>query len=263
MKQRLVLILLVVFASGFANAQQPQTGVTLPGTELTDTVNTNILNVTGKDSLVKNAADSGSTVKKKASKPPYVHQFRISVDAARLASNFIYTDKKGYEMQVDYKLRGNNYAVFETGFGKNIVDYTNLQYDNTGGFLKLGIDKNVIDIISDKDYDILFIGLRYGMGFGKRSNATFLVPSYFGPPSEGTSTGESYFIHWGELTLGLRVEIFKQFFVGWNARVKFLFNSGAFQQLAPSYVPGYGAGDKSTVAGGNIYVCYAIRWGGK
>ncbi|KAA5536571.1 hypothetical protein F0919_02565 [Taibaiella lutea] len=259
MKKHIALLLLSVLSFSKMTAQS-NGGVTLPGNELNNIDSSKIGKV---DSLIINKTDSSTTAKKKEPKPPYVHQFRIGIDVARLATNFIYKDKKGYEMQFDYLLRSKNYAVFEAGFGKNAVDYTNLKYDNTGAFFKIGIDKNVIDIVNDHDYDIFFIGIRYGMGFGKRSDATFLVPSYFGSPSEGTSPEESYFIHWLELNLGLRVEIFKQVFVGWNARIKFLLNSGEFQQLAPSYVPGYGAGDKSTVAGGNFYINYAIRWGGK
>jgi hypothetical protein len=259
MKKYIALLFLSVFSFSRIDAQT-NGGVTLPGNELNN-IDSSKINKT--DSLHFSQTDTSANVKKKEPKPPYVHQFRIGVDVARLASNFIYKDKIGYEMQFDYLLRGNNYFVFETGIGKNTVDYSNLKYDNNGAFLKLGIDKNVIDIVNDKDYDIFFIGIRYGVGFGKRDSVTFFTPSYFGPPSEGGKPAESYLIHWGELTVGLRVEIFRQVFVGWNARIKFLLNSGEFQELAPSYVPGYGAGDKSTVAGGNFYISYGIRWGGK
>jgi len=258
MKKHIVLLCLSMLLFCSVNAQS-NGGVTLPGEELkvADTSK-----VSSTDSLIRKD-DSSTVAKKKEPKLSYEHQLRIGVDVARLATNFIDKDKIGYEVQFDYLLRNKNYAVFETGFGKNTVDYTNLKYNNNGAFFKIGLDKNVIDIVNDHDYDIFFIGVRYGMAFGKRDSVTFLVPSYFGPPSEGGKPAENYFIHWGEITLGLRVEIFKQVFVGWNARIKFLFNSGAFQELAPSYVPGYGAGDKSTVAGGNFYVNYAIRWGGK
>lgn len=266
MKKHIVLLLLLAFAGLRMNAQTNNI-VNSPDTSSRNPVITDTSKNKTNDSLIdegKNVVtDSSDVAKKKAPKPPYVHQFRVGIDIARIATNFIYADRKGYELQFDYLLRGNNYLVFETGFGKNIVDYSNLKYDNKGTFLKLGIDKNVIDILNDRDFDIFFIGLRYGVGFGKRDSVTFFTPSYFGPPSEGGKPAENYFIHWGELTLGLKVEIFKQLFVGWNARIKFLFNSGAFQELAPGYVPGYGAGDKSVVAGGNFYISYAIRWGGK
>lgn len=266
MKKHIVLLLILIFGIFKMNAQTDTasavSGATLHNSNITDSSKSKT-----KDSLANSkkttVADSSNLAKKKAPKPPYIHQFRIGVDIARIATNFIYTDKKGYEMQFDYLLRGNNYLVFETGFGKNIVDYSNLKYDNNGVFLKIGIDKNVIDILNNRDFDIFFIGIRYGVGVGKRDSATFSTPSYFGPPSEGGTPAENYFIHWGELTLGLKVEIFKQVFVGWNARIKFLFNAGAFQEIAPSYVPGYGAGDKPVVAGGNFYISYGIRWGGK
>lgn len=201
--------------------------------------------------------------KKKAVKPPYLHQLRFGVDLLRIGSNMLYSWKQGYEFEADYKLRKANYLVFETGFGKNKVDYDQLHYSNSNGFIKLGVDKNVLDVISPKDYDMFFIGVRYGMAFGKRSDATFTVPSYFGPPTEGSNKGQGYLLQWGEINAGLRVELLKNLFVGWNVRLKFLFNAGAFKELAPSYVPGYGAGDNATNLGANIYICYALRWMGK
>jgi len=200
---------------------------------------------------------------KKTVKPPYVHQFRVGIDVARIVYNFMYSDRKAYELQFDYALRKGNYLVAEAGWGKNNVDFETLKYSNSGEYLRLGIDKNVLTILNDHDFDIFFIGLRYGMAIGKVSEATFLVPSYYGPSIEGTTPGSNYFIHWGEITAGLRVELLKDLFVGWNIRLKFLLNSGEFSELAPSYVPGYGKGDKTTNFDGNFYISYALRWGGK
>lgn len=211
----------------------------------------------------KKTALIDTTAKKKEPKPPYIHQFRIGVDVARITYNFLYPDKPGYELQLDYLLRKGNYAVLEGGFGKNKVDFETLKYDNKGSYFRLGIDKNVLTILNVKDFDIFFIGLRYGMAFGSISEARFLVPSFYGPSIEGTTPGSNYFIHWGEINAGLRVEVLKNCFVGWNIRLKFLLNSGQFDALAPSYVPGYGKGDKTTNFDGNFYVSYALRWGGK
>lgn len=263
MKGKLITIFLLSFALKM-NAQtsgNTNSSVTLPGNELNTKDSTKKQDsIAGKTVGASGTKTDSTTTKKKEPKPPYIHQLRFNLDVARLATNFIYPDKKGFEFAIDYKLRGKNYLVAEGGWGKNKVDYTNLQYDNTGSFIKLGIDKNVVDVLNDKDFDVFFIGIRYGMGFGQRSTATFLVPSYFGPPEVGTSEAENYLIHWGEINAGVRVEILENWFVGWNVRVKFLLNAGEFKTLAPSYAPGYGKGDKSTFTGANLYLAYALRW---
>ncbi len=201
--------------------------------------------------------------KKKAPKPPYVHQFRVGFDLSRIAANIMFPSRQSYEIQADYLLRNNIYIVAETGYGTGKVDYENLKYSNNGYYFKIGVDKSFLDIVSSRDFDIGFIGLSYGAGPGKRTEATYTIPSIFGPPTTGTTPAQSYFVHWGEITGGVKVEIFKGVFLGWNGRMRFLLNPGTFKELSPAFIPGYGKGDKSTAFDINFYISYAIRWGGK
>jgi len=245
MKQHLLLLLLSGLLSAFARAQ---TG------PVTDTAKAPPAGSLGAGI----AADTG-----KAPKPPYVHQFRIGFDISRIAFNLADKTKQGYEIQADYLLRNAIYLVAETGFGNGKVDYDNLQYDNSGYFFKFGVDKSFLDIVSKQDFDIGFIGARYGIGSGKRSEAAYFVASPFGPPAEGKVPRQNFIVHWGEITGGIKVELGKGIFAGWNARMRFLLNAGVFKELAPNYIPGYGKGDKSTSFDFNFYLSYAIRWGGK
>lgn len=208
-------------------------------------------------------ANVTDTAGKKEPKPPYVHQFRIGFDLARIAFNLANPSQQGYEIQADYLLRKNNYLVLETGLGKGTVDYTNLTYDNSSYFIKLGIDKSFLDVISTRDFDIGFIGARYGMSAGKRSEATYTVTSPFGAPVEGKVPAQNFVVHWGEITGGIKVELFKGVFAGWNGRMRFMLNPGVFSELAPNYIPGYGKGDKTVSFDINFYLSYALRWGGK
>lgn len=204
-----------------------------------------------------------SARKKKESKPPYIHQFRIGFDVSRIAFNLMYPSRQGYEIQADYALRGKLYAAAETGFGRGKIDYEKLKYTTNNYFVRLGIDQSVLDRLGPNDFDMAFIGVRYGLGIGNRSDATYLVPSLFGPPASGTIPSKSYVVHWGEITGGVKVELGKGIFAGWNFRGKFMLNSGIFKELAPNYIAGYGKGDKSTVFDFNFYFSYAIRWNKK
>lgn len=225
------------------------------GKSLTDT--------TAKKPVTEIVNVDTATQKKKEPKPPYVHQFRVGFDLSRIAANIMFPSRQSYEIQADYLLRNNIYIVAETGYGTGKVDYENLKYSNSGYYFKIGVDKSFLDIVSAKDFDIGFIGLRYGAGPGKRAEATYSVPSIFGPPTMGTTPAQNYFVHWGEITGGVKVEIFKGIFLGWNGRMRFLLNPGVFKELSPAFIPGYGKGDKSTAFDINFYISYAIRWGGK
>lgn len=207
--------------------------------------------------------DTTAGKKNKTPKPPYIHQFRLGFDVSRIAFNLMYPSRQGYELQADYAMRGKLYAAAEAGFGHGKINYPNLQYTTNSYFVRLGIDQSVLDRIGPLDFDMAFIGVRYGMSIGNRSDATYLVPSPFGLPDSGFVAGQSFVAHWGEIVGGVKVELGKGIFAGWNFRGKFLMNSGIFKDLAPNYIAGYGKGDKSTVFDFNFYVSYAIRWNKK
>ena len=218
---------------------------------------------TADSTTIAKAATDTTAEKKKEPKPPYVHQIRLGFDISRIAFNLMYPSKQAYEVQADYALRGKLYLAAEAGFGNGKIDYDNLKYNNNGFFIRAGVDNSILDKLTDSDFDMAFIGVRYGMGVGKRSEATYFVTSPFGAPVSGNVPAQNFVVHWGEIAAGIKVEFVKNFFAGYTMRGKFMLNSGVFEELAPNYVPGYGKGDKTVVFDFNFYLSYAIQWGGK
>lgn len=210
------------------------------------------------------AATDTSSLKgnSKTIKPAYIHQVRLGFDIGRIAFNRMFPSRQGYELQADYKLRNDLYLAAEAGFGIGNIDYDFLKYTTNGTFLRLGIEKSLFTPLNDRDFDIAFIGVRYGIGAGKRNEATYFVPSPFGGKTKGFAEAQDFVVHWAELTGGIKVELWKGLFAGWNIRGKFLFNAKTFRDLAPNYIPGYGKGDKNSIFDFNFYISYALRWGG-
>jgi hypothetical protein len=200
------------------------------------------------------------TVTRIASIAPADHQVRFGFDISRIAFNLANTSRYSYEMQADYSRNAKLYMVAEAGWGGSTTDYEHLKYKGSNFFLRAGVDQSLLDRMGLTDFDMAFLGIRYGIGLGNRSEASFLVPSPFGPPAQGTEPAESYIVHWGEVTAGVKVEMWKGFFAGWNMRMKFLLNPGRFERLSPSYIAGYGKGDKTTAFDFNFYLSYALRW---
>lgn len=252
MRFRLILMLLIMSCFGLANGQ------TKTGNAATDTSR---IRPKKTDTVIVIRPDLDSTAKSKLPKPPYIHQFRLGFDISRIAFNIMYPSRQGYEIQADYALRGKLYLAAEAGIGKGTINYENLKYNNNGFFVKFGVDNSFLDILSSSDFDMAFLGARYGVGIGKRSEATYFVPSPFGPSVSGTVAPQNFMVHWGELTGGIKVEFWKGFFAGYNLRMRFMLNPGVFKELAPNYIPGYGKGDKSVTFDFNFYISYALRWG--
>lgn len=200
----------------------------------------------------------GSSDGSKKNKYTGYHQWRIGTDLMRLGLNFANPQRQGLEVQLDYKNRELRYWVMEVGAGRGKIDYDHLSYTSANGYLKLGVDQSLIKPERSTDFDIVFVGVRYGGSYGRRNEATYRFESPFGGMYEGVQPGQNYFVHWGELVFGMRLEVWKRCFLGWTARGKFLFNGGVFKEITPDYIAGYGSGDNPTSFDINLYLSYAF-----
>jgi hypothetical protein len=215
--------------------------------------------ITYADTLPTDTSAQITTKKKE----PYIHQLRFGVDVARVLFNALSSESAGYGVQADYLLRKDIFIAAQAGFGRGRVDYPVLKYNTDGFFLNIGLDKSLFDRRNEQDFDVVFIGLHYGLGIGNRQEASYRIASLFGKEYTGSIPSQNYTAHWGEVSAGIRVELWKYIFAGWNVNMRFLLNGGSFSDLAPNYIPGYGKGDQSVAVDFNFFVSYAIRWGGK
>ena len=191
---------------------------------------------------------------------PNQKQLRLGVDLSRPVMNILVNNRHSYEFIADYNLPKDLYLVLEGGFGGSNIDYPDLKYTSTNSFVKLGVDRSMLQRMFPEDWDLLFVGMRYGMAFVKRKEATFITNDQFWGMTTGTIPSKSMVAHFAELTAGIRVELFRWLFTGYTVRGKFLLNQGPFRELPPAYLSGYGKGEKNTVFDFNFYLQYAIRW---
>lgn len=204
--------------------------------------------------------DDSSDAEKPAIKLDSLHQLRIGIDVTRPVINYLADDHKSYEFEADYYFKKELYFVAEGGWGEAHITDTNLNYDSKNSFFKIGINKCMLARISKKDWDMAFIGVRYGVGLIQRGKASYTVDDLIWGKVSGTKEAKNFTGHWVEITGGVKVELYKGIYAGWNIRGKFLMNPKAFKELAPAYVAGYGKGDKNSVFDFNFYLSYAIRW---
>jgi hypothetical protein len=190
------------------------------------------------------------------------HQFRVGIDISKPIINAFIKDRQAYEFEFDYYHKKELYFVAEGGWGSaDVTDSAQqLVYNTTNTFFKAGVNKAMLSRISNKDWDMAFIGLRYGMALIQRSAATYTTYDNFWGSTIGTVPAKSYSAHWFEITGGVKVELFEGIFTGWNVRARFMLNRKSFSELPPSYIAGYGRGDKGSIFDFNFYLNYAIRW---
>lgn len=193
------------------------------------------------------------------------NQFNIAVDFFHPIINSFSGAKKSYELVLDYALPKDIYAVLEGGFGNASVDYTapTLRYTSTNSFVRVGVNKSMLQRLSLTDWDIVFIGLRYGLAFINRSEAQYSIDNQYFGNVFGITPAKNMTAHWIELTGGMRVELFKGVFSGYNVRAKFIMNGKALKELAPYNIAGFGKGEKTAIFDFNMYLGYSIRWNKK
>ena len=192
--------------------------------------------------------------------PRLPHLLRISIDLARPIISLTQDGFDAYDVQADYRFRPDLYAVVEGGFATARYEYTDLSYTARSAFVRIGIDKSLLPRQSDRDDDIITAGVRYGVAFISRSDGQYLITdSLFGSVA-GTVPAARLQAHWAEVCGGVKVELWHGLFAGWNIRGKFLLNSRALRELPPSYIAGYGRGEKSVIFDFNVWLGYALRW---
>lgn len=191
------------------------------------------------------------------------HQLRLGFDVSRILFNQLQKDKEeriSYELELDFYWRRDMYIVAEGGWGNASLNYPDLAYESNNIFFRAGINKSLLPRLKQDDWDMAFIGLRYGLGLINRGNANYTITDSTWGTVSGTVAGAGLTAHWIELTGGVRVEIAKHLFLGWNMRGKFMLNAKQFTELPPYNIAGYGKGEKNTVFDFNVFLSYAIRW---
>jgi Domain of unknown function (DUF6048) len=210
------------------------------------------------------AATADTTTEHSMKKPDSAgHQLCIGIDLVSPVRNAFYTDRHGYEGEADYYLRNEFYLAAEAGSGGSKVDYPDLKYTTTNTFFRAGFNKTILARESKTDWDMMFFGLRAAYTQVTRSAASFTVLDSMWGNTTGSRPDTHFGVIWAELTGGMRVELLKGLFAGWNLRGKFIMNGKSFQKDAPLYIAGYGKGDKNSSFDFNLYISYGFRWARK
>lgn len=128
-------------------------------------------------------------------------------------------------------------------------------YANNGNYWRVGADVNFLK--KDPDRNMFFLGLRYARSTFSEQMAVATYDPVFGSTTQ-LLNNNNLPASWVELTTGLRVKIWKIFWLGYTARLKFGLNFPDTNDLAPSDVPGYGRADKDSYWGFNYQLFIRI-----
>jgi len=184
---------------------------------------------------------------------------RLGVDISRFSLYYFDPARVAYEFSADYEVKRDLYLTCEYGkqtvnLGKDIY-----KYHSDGNYIRIGVDRNFIKSEKPDEYEMAFIGIRYGYAKLNHLAGNIVTPEqYWGKTSGYFIPASNYTAHWAEITAGIRAELFNNFFIGWSLRARLLLAHTKDQNMDPYNIPGYGSGSKKAVIGFNFSVYYRI-----
>lgn len=168
----------------------------------------------------------------------------IQADVASVVqSTFFRGDANSMEGGVQIDLKHMYYPIVEMGFAdaKN-VSTNNIGFTTKGIFERVGFDLKIVRKECDKQsHNMLFTGLRLGMShFDYNINNVTITDNYWGGTKTFDYPTQNTTKLWFEIVLGIRVEVFRNVYMGWTVRNKNLISKDKNGEVSPWYIPGFG-----------------------
>ncbi len=205
--------------------------------------------------LLLNLSNIGAQEKKAEGnavvKTPLLNGFTVQLDVASLAYNFISNGETySSEASVQADLKHKYFPIVEVGFGgADKVTADNSGFKTNGLFGRIGLDLNLLKQKEGaKPTNNLFLaGVRLGFTsfLYDISNVT-ISDNYWGSTEILNYESQSATKVWYEIVAGVKVEVFKNIYMGWTVRTKNLLNQDTEGKVSPWYVPGFGVNTSST-----------------
>lgn len=170
------------------------------------------------------------------------YAIRVGVDISKPIISFINQDLKGLELTGDMRISNNYFAAVELGFEDVIKEEDYFNFTTKGSYIKLGVNYNAYDNWVGMNNQI-YVGARYGFSFFEHTlnsytpnvSGTYLIANSI---SSGTNFNDLN-AHWLEFLFGMKVETFKNLFLGAQVSVNKIITTKEPENFKNLYVPGF------------------------
>jgi len=188
-----------------------------------------------------------------------VKGLRLGVDISRFALPYIQAEHEGYEVSADFEIKRDIYLAGEYGVESINLEKETHNYISDGYYFRAGFDKNFMKSEDPSEYEMVFGGLRYGFASQTHSGNTIIIyDPYWVSESSANLSDAACQTHWIEIVGGIKVELFRNFFMGWSVRGRIRLAHSGYSIMEPYNVPGYGNGAKKSNLGLNFSLYYRI-----
>mgnify|MGYP007069873831 CR=1 FL=1 len=162
-------------------------------------------------------------------------------------------DVQSYEIAANVNLKNRFFPTLELGYGSCNQSLDNANFNGKGGFGRVGLDMSALR--KSGPHNMLLVGIRVGTAVqGVKMHNISVSDPYW---QQYTARDYNLFTRtdvWGEVVAGVQVQVYKNFHMGWFARLKFLFTrDNKNKTITAYYIPGYGY-KQDTNWGVNYYI---------
>lgn len=175
-------------------------------------------------------------------KAPLFGGLLLTADIASPVMNLFGQQYGNYEVALEADFFHRFFPVVEIGIGyaDNTPDDNNYTYKCAPSLYgRVGMNYNFF--YNNGSESFFSLGARYGLTYFSYSwdNVRIDEP-YWGSEAIVSIPGQKAFAHWAELVVALRVQVYKDFYMGWSGRYRFMIGCGSSAYGEPMFVPGFG-----------------------
>ncbi len=151
------------------------------------------------------------------------------------------------------------YYTVEAGLLKINDKETNFNYYADGKYIRAGFDYNFYKRKTPDENNMIFIGLRYGLSsLNHSADSITIVSEKWGNYKIDSIPNAKVSAQWIEIAAGIRVEIVRNFSMGWSGRLRFRTHTTGDEKVQPFIIPGFGSGYSNITLGFNYSLYYTI-----
>lgn len=206
--------------------------------------------------------NSIAQVQQDSAKVKEKYGLRVGIDISKPIMTIFDKDQKGLEIVGDYRILRNYYAAVELGYEDKTTDENYMNFTTKGSYIKMGVNFNAYKNWIGMNNEI-YLGARYGLSFFSQTLNSY-SPNVYGDYIEAdlkkvNTEFKSLNAHWAEFIFGIKVETFKNLFLGASAQFKMLISSKEPKNFKNMYVPGFNRVYSNDLgAGFNYTISYLI-----
>lgn len=209
--------------------------------------------VTGKEFV-----DSAALKEKNIIKYPLFHEVTVGLNIWDPVMRVLGQKYGVGEAWAELSLHNRYKPIVEVGFGAADAtpDDGNYTYKSSlVPYFRIGMNYNFL-FKKNPDYQF-YAGVRYGFSsFSYELKNVTMAPGYWGEPTTFDIPSQSSTVGYLELTCGLKVRIYKNFYMGWALRYHSILHESKNEYGKPWYIPGYGSRGSSVT--GAFSLMYTI-----